>query len=72
MIANELIVDKDRLAVTKNVGKQKVCTEFVPHPLIMKMLAAKSVAELNHSLYSPDLAPDDLLLFPELKLKLKG
>jgi hypothetical protein len=23
-------------------------------------------------LYSPDLAPDDLLLFPELKLKLKG
>jgi hypothetical protein len=27
---------------------------------------------LSHSPYSPDLAPDDFLLFPKLKIAMKG
>jgi hypothetical protein len=30
------------------------------------------MAVIPHSLYSPDLAPRDFLLFPKMKLKLKG
>lgn len=39
---------------------------------VRKFLMKKNVVVLNHSPYSPDLAPADYFLFPKLKLKLKG
>ncbi|GBM54357.1 hypothetical protein AVEN_171083-1 [Araneus ventricosus] len=43
------------------------------HALIVKKyLACHSVATLEHLPYSPDLAPSDFYLFPQLKMKLKG
>lgn len=34
--------------------------------------AERAVAELDHPLYSPDLAPCDFWLFPEMKTAMKG
>jgi hypothetical protein len=38
---------------------------------VWEFLAKKSIMELDHPLYSPDLAPCDFLLFPKLKTALK-
>ncbi|GBN04599.1 hypothetical protein AVEN_148590-1 [Araneus ventricosus] len=40
--------------------------------IVKKYLARHSVTTLEHSPYSPYLAPADFYLFPPLKLKLKG
>jgi len=40
--------------------------------IVRQFLARNRVSVLNHSPYSPDLAPCDFSLFPKLKLKLKG
>jgi hypothetical protein len=37
-----------------------------------EFLAKKSITRMDHSHYSPDLAPCDFLLFPKLKDALKG
>ena len=36
------------------------------------VLAAKQITVLEHPAYSPDLAPNDFLLFPKIKEILKG
>ena len=40
--------------------------------LIHQFLAKSKMAVIPHPPYSPDLAPCDFLLFPKIKLKLKG
>ncbi|UYV65965.1 hypothetical protein LAZ67_3006016 [Cordylochernes scorpioides] len=40
--------------------------------IVRRFLAKNNVCVLNHSPYSPDLAPCDFYLFPKIKLKLKG
>jgi hypothetical protein len=40
--------------------------------IVREFLAKKSIFKLDHPLYSPDLAPCNILLFPELKTALKG
>jgi hypothetical protein len=37
-----------------------------------EFLAHKGIITLPHPPYSPDLAPCDFFLFPEMKLQLKG
>jgi hypothetical protein len=39
---------------------------------VREFLAKKSITKLDHPPYSPDLAPCDFWLFPELKTVLKG
>jgi hypothetical protein len=39
---------------------------------VLKFLVGKRISTMDHLLYSPDLAPDDFWLFPELKSVLKG
>jgi histone-lysine N-methyltransferase SETMAR len=38
----------------------------------MQFLAQKSITEVAHPPYSPDLAPNDLWLLPKMKSTLKG
>lgn len=40
--------------------------------IVRQFLARNQVCVLNHSPYSPDLAPCDFSLFPKIKMKLKG
>lgn len=40
--------------------------------VVRQFLARNQVCVLNHSPYSPDLAPCDFALFPKMKMKLKG
>ena len=40
--------------------------------LTHQFLAKNKIAVISHPLYSPDLAPRDIFLFPKLKLKLEG
>jgi hypothetical protein len=35
-------------------------------------LAQKNIPVVSHPPYSPDLAPCDFILFPKIKIKLKG
>jgi hypothetical protein len=39
---------------------------------VLKFLAGKDISAMDHPLYSPDLAPTDFWLFPELKSVLNG
>ena len=39
---------------------------------VKQFLAGKNVAVLDHTPYSPDLAPCDFFLFPKIKFVLKG
>jgi hypothetical protein len=39
---------------------------------VQRVLAAKNMAVVPHSPYSPDLAPCDFFFFPRMKSKLKG
>jgi hypothetical protein len=38
----------------------------------MQFLAQKSITEMEHPFYSPDLAPYDFWLFPKIKSALEG
>jgi len=40
--------------------------------LVSQFLAQKQITTINHSPYSPDLAPCDYFLFPKLKMTMKG
>jgi transposase len=44
------------------------------HTLLVvdQFLTSKNITVMPHPLYSPDLAPCDLFLFPKMKLRLKG
>jgi histone-lysine N-methyltransferase SETMAR len=39
---------------------------------VLQILEEKGISTMDHLLYSPDLAPDDFWLFPELRSGLKG
>jgi transposase len=39
---------------------------------VREFLATKQITVLEHSPYSPDLAPSDFFLFPKMKKTLKG
>jgi histone-lysine N-methyltransferase SETMAR len=39
---------------------------------VKQILAQKSITEMKHPPYFPDLAPNDFWLFPEIKSALKG
>jgi len=39
---------------------------------IKQFLAKKSITEVEHPSYSPDLTPNDFWLFPKIKSALKG
>jgi histone-lysine N-methyltransferase SETMAR len=39
---------------------------------VREFLATKQITVLEHSSYSPDLAPNDFFLFPKIKEILKG
>jgi hypothetical protein len=39
---------------------------------VKQFMAQKSITEMEHPLYSPDLALNDLWLFPKIKSVLKG
>jgi len=39
---------------------------------VREFLATKQITVLEHSTYSPDLAPSDFFLFPKIKEILKG
>jgi histone-lysine N-methyltransferase SETMAR len=39
---------------------------------VKQFLAQKSIAEMGHPPYSPDLASNDFWLFPKIKSALKG
>jgi histone-lysine N-methyltransferase SETMAR len=39
---------------------------------VKTFLAKRSVVEISHPPYSPDLAPTNLFLFPMVKIALKG
>ena len=43
-----------------------------PQKLVREKLDSMRVVELDHPLYSPDLAPDDLWLFPKLNNTCQG
>ncbi|UYV65072.1 hypothetical protein LAZ67_3003045 [Cordylochernes scorpioides] len=45
-----------------------------PHTahVVLQFLAKHSTIQIPHPPYSPDLAPNDFFLYPELKMKLKG
>jgi hypothetical protein len=39
---------------------------------VKQFLAQKSITEMEHPSYSPDLVPNDFWLFPKIKSALKG
>lgn len=43
-----------------------------PSLTVLQFLVTKSVTDVYHPPYSPDLAPADFYLFPTLKVALKG
>ena len=66
--------------LTENLGYTKVCAKFVPHTLkpheqdlrIFDYLTKNRIVTINHSPYSPDMAPCDFYLFGKLHLAMKG
>ena len=64
----------------KRPEKWRTDNWFLPHDnapahrllLVKDFLAKNNVATLEHPPHSPDLAPVDLFLFPQLKSVLKG
>ena len=82
MIADRLNIGKETVhrIVTEDLGKRKICARFVPHALtteqhhaaiVKKFLANRNVVVLHHPPYSPDLAPADYFLLPQVKIFLK-
>jgi hypothetical protein len=39
---------------------------------VQAVMTQKLITEVRHSSFSPDLAPNDVWLFPEIKYALKG
>ena len=66
--------------LTEKLGYIKVCAKFVPHTLkphekdlrIFDYLTENRFVTINHSPYSPDMAPCDFNLFGKLHLAMKG
>ena len=66
--------------LTENLVYIKVCAKFVPHTLkphekdlrIFDYLTKSRIVTINHSPYSPDMAPCDFYLSGELYLAMKG
>ena len=66
--------------LTENLGNIKVCAKFVPHTLkpqekdlrIFNYLIENRIVTINHSPYSPDMAPCDFYLFGKHHLAMKG
>jgi hypothetical protein len=78
MMAEELNLNREmvRKTLTHNLMR-KISANMVTRILSderkqLEFLAKKPVTELDHPPYSPDLAPCDFWLFPELKVALKG
>jgi len=60
-----------------NCGARAIgCSMMTMHPhralVTREFLAHKGIITLPHPPYSPDLAPCDFVLFPKMKLQLKG
>ena len=79
----ELNISKDSIhrILTEVLGLRKVCARYVPHKLtddqkllrIQRFFLTKNhIFTINHSPYSPDLAPCDFYLFGKLHLPMKG
>jgi predicted flavoprotein YhiN len=66
-----------RLVMTKELGMHCVAAKFVPRILTADQkqqhvnVCTKHKISVPHQPYSPDLAPSDFFLFPNMKLKLK-
>ncbi|EGI61741.1 FLJ37770-like protein [Acromyrmex echinatior] len=72
--------------LTEHLGLQKVCARFVPHnwrllhdnapshrsTLVTDFLTKNHILTINHSPYSPDMAPCDFYLFGKMHLSMKG
>ena len=71
--------------LTENLGYIKVCAKFVPHKTTKTTrkrpqnstfktgyLTKNRIVTINHSPYSPDMAPCDFYLFAKLHLAMKG
>jgi transposase len=72
MIMEEVNVNKEmvRQILTTNQNIKKYLPKWSQR--IHQFLARKQIQTLEHAPYSPDLAPCDFFLFPELKCSLKG
>ena len=55
--------------LTENLCYIKVCAKFVPQKKTSEFLI---IVTINHSSYSPDMAPCDFYLFGKLHLAMKG
>ncbi|XP_049305487.1 protein GVQW3-like [Bactrocera dorsalis] len=70
--------------LTEHLGLRKVCARFVPHKLtddqkLLRIQHSKDdyltknhILTINHSPYSPDMAPCDFFLFGKMHLLMKG
>ena len=64
--------------LTENLGYIKICAKFVPHTLkphekdLRIFFTKNRIVTINHSPYSPDMAPCDFYLFGKLHLAMKG
>jgi len=63
--------------LTNKLKMRRVAAKFVPHlmrdaPLIREFLMKHETTVVPQPPYSPDLAPADFFLFPQLKSSLKG
>ena len=67
--------------LTDHLGLRKVCERFIPHKLnatshrstlVTDFLTRNRILTINHSPYSPDMAPCDFYLFGKLHLAMKG
>ena len=60
--------------IREELKKRKICAKFVPRVLILvtDYLTKMGIKTVPHPPYSPDLAPCDFWLFPNLKEKLRG
>jgi hypothetical protein len=46
--------------------------QLTRHSLLYSFWPKNSIIEIEHLLYSPDLAPNDFWLFPKVNCALKG
>ena len=77
-IAEQVNIDREtvRKILTEYLDMRKVCVKMVPKELNEEQskeefLATKQITVLEHTAYSPDLAPSDFFLFLKIKEILK-
>lgn len=72
MLEDELGINKEtiRQMLHEDLGMRKLCAKMVPK--VRDFLTKNDIPTLPHPPYSPDLAPCDFHLFPQLKSYLKG